>query len=1312
MSAISRLHMENKKPVIFLAFANDKVDDALYLRNLPKELHGIREALHKAVQAGLCEVVERTSATIDNIFDIFQDPYYKDRIAVFHYGGHASGNQLMFETLDGGHGASHSEGLVPFFGKQKSLQLVFFNGCASQEQSLEMIEEGVPAVVGTSMAIKDEIATELATRFYNGLATGQSIEQSWQQSLDAVKTKTGTRKNKGLKLRRDKSEDFPWRMYIRQGSEIVKSWNLPLAVNNPLFGLPKLPQRYNLPEEPFRFLERYKEEHTEIFFGRGKYIRDLYNRAADQNASPIILLYGQSGVGKSSMLDSGVLPRLEQEHTVKYIRRDHTIGVLGTLRQALGLEALPDQTEYEAQETALQIHEEQFQEKIAPLASLVPKLDDELKNEVSTFLDRLRLKHEVNRSFEDEDDGGISIIVKKWKALEEASGEPFIILLDQVEEIFTKSHPDQPNELDDFMQALQNVFKNPQTKPQGKLILSYRKEYHPEIEEGCKNYQIPREEIFLKQLTKSDIQEIILGLTSTTRLQKRYRLTVEEGLPSLIADDLLEDKDSPIAPVLQILLTKMWKITEQKEVRRFTISNYVELKKEGILMDDFFEQQMEKLRVWNPDIETSGLALDVLNFHTTRLGTAGSQNLEEIRARYQHRQDVLENLISKFKELYLLTDSGLNRTGLAHDTIAPLVKEKVRQSDASGQRAYRVLSNKMPNFERKPNTFLDEDDLTLVEQGKDGMRLWTSQEEELVKISRKKREELKKRRAFWKRIGIAAIIAIIGLSIFSVNRWIEASIQTGKAKQKTIAALDAKKIAVQEKEKQKELRIAEQKAKNEAIVAKNEAIAAEKRAVIEQEKAEIAAKIAEEARKDETIAKEDAIQKEQEAQEARKVADKAREEEKKAKEKVIAAKQEVERQRDNVKKEKDKITAKVKAARALTYLQAGENIRAADTALVAYDNNRTSDGPDYSSEIYRAMNDALEKLGGKNDATINVFAAIQKTDDKSVGRDLEINKVTNELAFTLLLGRNRGQINIIKDVHDKSKQQVLRINEEVRAMRFSPKGNVLIAGTMGGKILGWRKESGEYKSYEVFDKNENSFGGNILSVTFAMNTSGNYTYMAFNTKKRFFIYQINNQGKAINKIWEKSIDHEYLVLSSKGKYLAAATPQGVQFYKLNLGTQSEQTENAPNEFLKMPKSQRVIFSKNENRIAYGNYYGLVKIYDLTTKKILIQSNEHKSPISAIKFNSTANQLVSCSNDGHGKLWNLGEKMASEDEDRVVLEGAESWIWDIDYTKNGHYVYALSKDGTIRRWHADIEHLYNELKVLTAKKKLALTKRSK
>ncbi len=171
------------KPIIFLAFANDKTDHARYLRNLPQESAGIKDALLKAKRTGLCEVVELANATVKQLLDTFQE--YGNRIAIFHYGGHADGYQLLLETLStlpvvaphngiavsgGGNSVAHGEGLVSFLAKQKGLQLIFFNGCSTEQQAQELVGAGIPAVIGTNNAIDDEVATDLAIRFYNGIA--------------------------------------------------------------------------------------------------------------------------------------------------------------------------------------------------------------------------------------------------------------------------------------------------------------------------------------------------------------------------------------------------------------------------------------------------------------------------------------------------------------------------------------------------------------------------------------------------------------------------------------------------------------------------------------------------------------------------------------------------------------------------------------------------------------------------------------------------------------------------------------------------------------------------------------------------------------------------------------------------------------------------------------------------------------------------------------------------------------------------------------------------------------------------------------
>lgn len=730
------------KPVVFLAFANDKVDYARYLRNLPIELDGIRRALEPAQAAGLCEVVERANCTLENILDTFQK--YQDRVAIFHYGGHADGYQLLLETATGEHSVAHGGGLVSLFARQKGLKLIFLNGCSTQQQSLELVQNGIPIVIGTSNSINDEVATSLSVRFYRGLAKGLSLERTWNEALDAAKMEKGNDLKAFYRSKKELEVDaFPWNFHTKEGSEIVRQWNLPDEVQNPLFGLPELPQKYHLPVRPFRFLERYKPQDAELFYGRSAYIRELYNRCTDHNSAPLILFNGQSGSGKSSLLDAGLLPRLEQVAQVVYLRRDAGLGLWGTFK-----------TVFKAKESSDNINNQGIEKKIESLENQI-KESPELAFFFNQAIDFLKNKQKAS-------------IKALWQAAEKE--KPLIIILDQAEECFTRPNRELVDELDTFLLEIKDIFENPLDKPQGKLILSYRKEYSSEIEEAIKNLEIPREKIFLQHLDKEGIMEIVLSLTKTERLQRRYNLSIEPELPAIIADDLLEDKESAIAPILQILLTKLWNLAEKDGTFAFTVANYQRLRKEGILLDDFFDQQVGKLREKYTELEQTGLVLDILHFHTTHLGTAETHSLDEMRLRYGEKEDRLDQinqLLNEFKHLYLLMDAGTSRTGLAHDTLAPLVKQRFKNSDKMGQRASLILENKVRNYEIDNASVLDKEDLAVVEQGTAGMRLWTAKEAELIKKSQAKRAREKRKSKLIRIVGVVALVVILGTAVFA-----------------------------------------------------------------------------------------------------------------------------------------------------------------------------------------------------------------------------------------------------------------------------------------------------------------------------------------------------------------------------------------------------------------------------------------------------------------------------------------------------------------------------------------------------------------
>ncbi|MBL8889273.1 MAG: CHAT domain-containing protein [Planctomycetaceae bacterium] len=698
------------KPVIFLAFANDRDDHVDYLRNLPEETRRLRSVLERAEQAGLCEVVVRTNCTADDIFRVFQDAKYRNRIAIFHYGGHANGYQLLLESADGRTATASAGALAAFLGQQQGLQLVFLNGCATQGQTQALLEANVSTVISTSRAIDDLVATDFSNRFYQGLVGGATIRTAFKESEASIQTVKGANTRALYYGQQRKStvaidEDrVPWNLYTREGSEELAQWNLPQAANDPLFGLPAVPA-IDLPESPFRHLNRYTESTAEVFYGRGHQIREMYDRLTATGTAPIILFYGQSGVGKSSLLDAGVLPRLKRDHDVVYLRRGAD-GLVETLRSAFS------------------------------------------------------------------SDPGNGSIKSAWLAQEQLRQKPLVIFLDQIEEVYTRPLTQHPRELDDLLAVVKEVFGDSRQRPHGRLVLAFRKEWLADIESRLKDHELSRTKVFLERLDRRGILEAVLGPTRTQRLQHHYGLTIEAGLPEIIADDLNEDRDSALAPTLQILLAKMWAkaVAVNPAQPHFSRDLYQQLRREGVLLDDFLTQQFSAIHSEQPHTVESGLLLDFLAWHTTTLGTADQRSLAMLQQQYPHLLSDLPKLLRSCQDRYLITvatgaSSDSQTMRLAHDTLAPLVRRRFEESDLPGQRALRVLENKVNDRDGvATDNRLDETDLNIVEKGRLGMRSWSKAELQLIEASR---ATLKRNRLLrWVTIALLAIISLLGLAFW------------------------------------------------------------------------------------------------------------------------------------------------------------------------------------------------------------------------------------------------------------------------------------------------------------------------------------------------------------------------------------------------------------------------------------------------------------------------------------------------------------------------------------------------------------------
>ena len=592
--------------------------------------------------------------SIHSFLDLMQEGAYQQRIAMLHFAGHANGESLMMESASGAPEVAEASGIAEFLKQHEGLGFVFLNACSTVGQVQALLDAGVPAVIATEHDINDAVAAEFSVRFYREFVNGQTLRKAFDAASAAVKTDATLRSVAETRSiagvsQKRDPQDWPWKLHVHEAVKDADQWSLGLALDDPLWGVPDH-ATVPLPEAPYRHLEPFQAVHASIFFGRRRETRQVYDAIERAGSTRVVLLHGVSGAGKSSLLDAGLLPRLKQVREVTYRRRDPALTLAGNVRAAAGLAA----------------------EQAAVPGDLLAA----------------------------------------WRALEQP-GRPLTIILDQVEEALSPSHPS--TQLKDLVDALRDVFGAP-APPDGSIVLGFRKEWLAEVQAHLQDAKLSFTDIFLDRLDERGMIEAIEGVTRSAALREHFKLTIppsDSGLAAEIAGDLIVDASSAIAPTLQVLLSKLWeRAIAAPGPREFTRAMYQQLAGDGTLLSDLVDQQLAVLHGVSAGAVDSGLMLDLLALHLTSLGDATrSVSRDERRARYPEAlQPLIERLLTQAATGRLVSitidgaagDTGPGSTRLGHDTLAPYIRTLASQSHKPVQRASRRLTERAEDWTPAP----------------------------------------------------------------------------------------------------------------------------------------------------------------------------------------------------------------------------------------------------------------------------------------------------------------------------------------------------------------------------------------------------------------------------------------------------------------------------------------------------------------------------------------------------------------------------------------------------------------------------------
>ncbi len=359
------------------------------------------------------------------------------------------------------------------------------------------------------------------------------------------------------------------------------------------------------------------------------------------------ILFGESGCGKTSFIQAGLIPQLSQADSkvqgiyVRFSERDPLV----TIRQA-------------------------FVEKLPLFPEDINQLD---------FLPLLSQ--------------GV-----------EAASKPLVLIFDQFEQFFV--HFKRKKDRQFFIQALTDWYKNPQL-PQVKILVSIRKDFYAylvELQKGFgDSYALsPQEVIELENFSPEEATNVIEVIALTTE-----GLEIDRQFTQKVAEqELASGEDGLISPVYLQLLA--WIINGQKasELRGFNEKAFQKLGGIEGLLSKFLERTLQA-RITENQRQATIKVLRSLTDAERRV-RAGILTFEEVQKKLPELPpNILQETINWLKADGVRLITPVEREGiigyeLAHEKMIPAFLKLAEQELPEADKANQLL-------ERRVNEWLSND---------------------------------------------------------------------------------------------------------------------------------------------------------------------------------------------------------------------------------------------------------------------------------------------------------------------------------------------------------------------------------------------------------------------------------------------------------------------------------------------------------------------------------------------------------------------------------------------------------------------------
>ncbi len=548
-------------------------------------------------------------------------------------------------------------------------------------------------------------------------------------------------------------------------------------------------------KSPFKFLDSFTKDDREIFFGRDREIEELYTRVFE---SKILLVYGTSGTGKSSLINCGLANRFNDSDWLPVnVRRGTDIN--RSLFDALAKTA---------------VTKAPFEKQSASVTSGY-NLEKLLR---TVWLDHFK---------------------------------PVFLIFDQFEELFIFGSRDEKNEL------IKNVAKVIGSDTQCRFIFSIREEYLAgvtEFEREIPSFLANR--IRIEKMTRQNAIQTIEGPCRINNIE------VEKGFAEALLQKLNPDKPEVELTWLQIYLDRIMRLSggDDRTVKRLSGDLLEKAGEVKDILGTFLEEQISQLgdpetgmAILKTFVSVKGTKQQLSEDDVIECSNAFGKRIDGTTIR---------ELIQKFIKLRILRDKDENGNyELRHDSLASKIFEDITLVEKELLEVKSFIENAYTGYERRKH-MLSEEDLKYIAPYEDKLFLNEKNRKFIEESKKAIHRVRRRRLNFAIAAVSLIIIVLSFFTIWAFSEKGKAQEQQKIADEKKNEALMANNLAEQERvkaqEEAKKAREKEAEAIKQQRIAEDQTLAAkrardsaaesEKQARTEKSRAEVSEKQAIEAK--------------------------------------------------------------------------------------------------------------------------------------------------------------------------------------------------------------------------------------------------------------------------------------------------------------------------------------------------------------------------------------------------------------------------------------------------------------------------------